>query len=90
MNRQTRGKNTYWILSKSGLSYNNSRKTFIKPNGEECSELDYFQHTINYKFCTKKEMLNNHKYYHKCIRPSSCKNDYKAEPRRQKLKRRHK
>jgi hypothetical protein len=57
MKRQIRGKNTYLILSECGLSYDNSGKTFIKPNGEECSELDYFLHTINYKFCTKKEVV---------------------------------
>ena len=47
------------FIKECGLSYDNSGKTFIKPNGEECSELDYFLHTINYKFCTKKEVLNN-------------------------------
>jgi regulator of RNase E activity RraB len=47
------------LMKECGLSYDNSGKTFIKPNGEECSELDYFLHTINYKFCTKKEVLNN-------------------------------
>ena len=47
------------VIKECGLSYDNSGKTFIKPNGEECSELDYFLHTINYKFCTKKEVLNN-------------------------------
>jgi hypothetical protein len=34
---------------------------FIKECGlsYECSELAYFLHTINYKFCTKKEVPNN-------------------------------
>jgi hypothetical protein len=47
------------LIKECGLSYDNNGKTFIKPNGEECSELDYFLHAINYKFCTKKEVLNN-------------------------------
>jgi hypothetical protein len=29
-------------------------------------------------------------YHHKRVRPSSCKNDYNARPRHQKLKRREK
>ena len=47
------------FIKECGLSYDNSAKTFIKPNGEECSELYYFLHSINYMFCTKKEELNN-------------------------------
>jgi hypothetical protein len=60
-NEKTNKRNKYLLdfIKECGLSYDNSGKTFIKPNGEECSELDYFLHTINYKFCTKKEVLNN-------------------------------
>jgi exonuclease III len=60
-NEKTNKMNKYlWhFIKECGLSYDNSANTFIKPNGEECSELDYFLHTINYKFCTKKEVLNN-------------------------------
>ena len=54
-----RKKYLFYFIKECGLSYDSSGKTFIKPNGEECSELDYFLHTINYKFCTKKEVLNN-------------------------------
>jgi hypothetical protein len=54
-----RKKYLFDFIKECGLSYDSSGKTFIKPNGEECSELDYFLHTINYKFCTKKEVLNN-------------------------------
>ena len=60
MKRQIRGKKYLLdFIKECGLSYDNSGKTFIKPIGEECSELDYFLYTINYKFCTKKEVLNN-------------------------------
>ena len=60
-NEKTNKRKTYLFgfIKECGFSYDISGKTFIKPNGEECSELDYFLHTINYKFCTKKEVLNN-------------------------------
>ena len=60
-NEKTNKMNKYLLhfIKECGLSYDNSAKTFIKPNGEDCSELDYFLHTINYKLCTKKEVLNN-------------------------------
>jgi hypothetical protein len=41
--RQIRGKKYLLdFIKECGLSYDNSGKTFIKPIGEECSELDYF------------------------------------------------
>ena len=37
------------------LHYSVRGKTFIRPNGEECSELDYFLHTLNDNRCTEKK-----------------------------------
>jgi hypothetical protein len=41
---KTNKRKTYLLdlIKECGLSYDNNGKTFIKPNGEECSELDYF------------------------------------------------
>jgi hypothetical protein len=86
MKRQTRGKNTYWILSECGLSYDNSGKTFIKPNGEECSELRLFPTYHQLQVLHKERSAQQH--YHKCVRPSSCKNYYNATRPHQKVKRR--
>ena len=52
-------RSTWRTSSKNRLKYENSGKTFIKVDGEECSELDYFLHKTGPLNCTKKEVLNN-------------------------------
>lgn len=46
------------FIQEHRLKYENSGKTFIKEDGEECSELDYFLHKTGPLNCTKKEVLN--------------------------------
>jgi hypothetical protein len=76
------------FIKECGLSYDNSGKTFIKPNGEECSELRLFPTYHQLQVLHKERSAQQ--YHHKRVRPSSCKNDYNARPRHQKLKRREK
>ena len=41
------------------LHYTVRGKTFIRPNGEECSELDYFLYTLNDNRCTEKGTIES-------------------------------
>lgn len=41
------------------LTYENSGKTFIRPNGEECSELDYFLKKMGTSESSSKSVMNN-------------------------------
>jgi exonuclease III len=83
-----RKKYLFDLIKECGLSYDSSGKTFIKPNGEECSELRLFPTYHQLQVLHKERSAQQ--YHHKRVRPSSCKNDYNARPRHQKLKRRGK
>ncbi|CAG2254374.1 unnamed protein product [Mytilus edulis] len=47
------------FVKETGLKYDNEGKTFVKVNGEECSELDYFLHKLGKIKPTHKQVLNS-------------------------------
>ncbi|CAG2248154.1 unnamed protein product [Mytilus edulis] len=47
------------FVKKTGLKYDNEGTTFVKVNGEECSELDYFLHKLGKIKPTHKQVLNS-------------------------------
>ncbi|CAC5398747.1 IK [Mytilus coruscus] len=58
---KTSRKSTYNNSSQThySLGYENIRMTFIKTNGEECSELDYFLHKSRHMQVADKEVLKD-------------------------------
>ncbi|VDI51227.1 Hypothetical predicted protein [Mytilus galloprovincialis] len=47
------------FVKETGIKYDNEGKTFVKVNGEECSELDYFLHKLGKIKPTHKQVLNS-------------------------------
>ena len=47
------------LIEECELCYHNSSKTFVKANGEECSELDYFLYSCSPSDKTIKQMLSS-------------------------------
>ncbi|CAC5398820.1 unnamed protein product [Mytilus coruscus] len=47
------------FVKETGLKYDNEGKTFVKVNGEECSELDYFLHKLGKIKPTHKQVMNS-------------------------------
>ncbi|CAC5378097.1 unnamed protein product [Mytilus coruscus] len=47
------------FVKETNLKYDNEGKTFVKVNGEECSELDYFLHKLGKIKPTHKQVMNS-------------------------------
>ncbi|CAC5360985.1 unnamed protein product [Mytilus coruscus] len=47
------------FVKEAGLKYENEGKTFVKVNGEECSELDYFLHKLGRIKPTNKQVISS-------------------------------
>ncbi|CAC5412450.1 unnamed protein product [Mytilus coruscus] len=47
------------FVKETGLKYDNEGKKFVKVNGEECSELDYFLHKLGKIKPTHKQVMNS-------------------------------